>query len=267
MSNVLEKIVTTKQAEVAAAVARRPLATVQREAETAPPVRDFLAALKSHHPMGLIAEVKRASPSAGLIREDFSPVEIARSYAASGAACISVLTDEPYFQGRLEYLEQIRQEVSIPLLRKDFIIDPYQVYEARAAGADCILLIAECLNDAQLTELYSLAGQLGMHALVELYEPENLPRVMRLNPPFLGINNRDLRSFTTRLEHTIDLRAEIPSDVLVVGESGIHTREHVLQLQSAGVHAILVGESLMRADDIESRVREILGLDAAKPGC
>ncbi|MCA9010980.1 MAG: indole-3-glycerol phosphate synthase TrpC [Planctomycetaceae bacterium] len=262
MSNVLERIVATKRAEVARARQRRPLAELERVLASAPPVRDFVAALKTRHPMGLIAEVKRASPSAGLIRADFDPVQIARTYETAGAACISVLTDMEYFQGSLDYLVQIRAAVGIPVLRKDFIIDPYQIVEARVAGADCVLLIAECLDDPTLGELYSLTRQLGMHALIELYEPENLDRVLALNPPLVGVNNRDLKTFTTRLEHTVDLRRRIPEDKLVVGESGIHTREDVLTLQSGGVHAILVGESLMRADDIAAQVRSILGEQA-----
>ena len=258
MSNVLEKIVATKREEVARARQERPLGELERQLPNAPPVRDFLASLQQHHPMGMIAEVKKASPSAGIIRADFDPVSIARSYAASGAACISVLTDEQYFQGRLEYLTAIRSVVDIPVLRKDFLIDPYQVVEARVAGADCVLLIAECLNDMQLSTLYGLTRRLGMHALIELYDPENLPRVLRLDPPFLGINNRNLRTFETRLEHTIDMRRQIPAGKLVIGESGIRTRADVLLLQNAGVHGILVGESLMRSDDIGAQVRKLL---------
>ncbi|WP_437228705.1 indole-3-glycerol phosphate synthase TrpC [Planctomicrobium sp. SH661] len=260
MSTVLDKIIDQKRLDIASAVAKRPLADVQRAAASAPPVRDFLKSLQSHHPMGLIAEVKKASPSAGLIRADFDPVQIARTYADHGAACISVLTDEHFFQGHLRYLEQIRASVEIPVLRKDFIIDPYQVWEARASGADCILLIAECLNGEELESLYRLASELGMHSLIEVYDPENVDRVLRLKPLFLGVNNRDLRTFITDLQHTVRLRQRIPQEVLVIGESGIYTREHVTMLQSSGVHGILVGESLMRSDDIGRSVRELLGL-------
>ncbi|MCA8998524.1 MAG: indole-3-glycerol phosphate synthase TrpC [Planctomycetaceae bacterium] len=258
MADVLAKIMEQKRTEIAAAKARRPIDELNRAVESAPPVRDFVAALKAKHPMGLIAEVKKASPSAGLIRADFDPVEIARAYAANGAACISVLTDEHFFQGHLDYLVAIRQNVDVPILRKDFILDPYQVWEARAAGADCILLIAECLDDGQLAELYGLARELGMQALVEVYEPENVDRVLRLNPPFMGVNNRNLRTFVTDLGHTINLRQRIPDDVLLVGESGIHTPDDVSRLQEAGVHAILVGESLMRKEDIGAAVRDLL---------
>lgn len=257
--NVLAEIVARKRIEVAEARERLPLEELEKSLPAAPPIRDFLASLREHSPMGMIAEVKRASPSAGLIRADFDPVAIARTYEAHGAACISVLTDEPYFQGKLEYLQAIRQIVGIPVLRKDFIIDPYQVVEARVAGADCILLIAECLTDSELTALYQQARGLGMQVLVELYEPDNLQRVLALDPPFLGINNRDLKGMRTRLEHTLELREQIPAEKLVVGESGIRTRDDVLRLQAAGVHAILVGESLMRSADIGQAVRELLG--------
>lgn len=209
--------------------------------------------------MGLIAEVKRASPSAGLIREDMAPVEVASIYEQNGAACISVLTDEHFFRGSLADLERVRSSVSIPVLRKDFILDPYQVWEARAAGADCILLIAECLDDGPLGELYALAGELGMQVLVEVYEPANVERVLRLNPPLIGVNNRNLKTFETDLDQTVRLRKAIPDDVLVVGESGIRRREDVVHLQEHGVHAILVGEWLMRAEDIAARVKHLLG--------
>lgn len=259
MSNVLDRIVAEKWREIERHQSQQPLAAQQQLAATAPPVRNFLQALLAHHPMGVIAEVKRASPSAGLIRSDFDPVEIAKTYAAHGAACISVLTDEPFFQGHLDYLRQVRGSVSIPVLRKDFIVDPYQVWQARAAGADAVLLIAECLEDKTLSDLYALISRLGMTPLVELYEPENLPRVLALNPPLIGINNRNLKNFETRLTHTLDLRKCIPESILVVGESGIHTREHVLLLQGGGAHAILVGESLMRSNDIGTALDRLLG--------
>ncbi len=259
VANVLDKIVDYKRGEIATAKLRRSLAEIQSSITDAPQVRSFTESLKSHHPMGLIAEVKRASPSAGLIREDFDAVEIARIYEQNGAACISVLTDEHFFQGSLEYLKQVRKQAQIPVLRKDFILDAYQVYEARSAGADATLLLAECLNDRELHELYSLTIELGMEALVELYEPANIERVLKLNPPLVGVNNRNLQTFDTDLNHTVSLRKEIPDHILLVGESGIHTRDDVLQLQNAGAHAILVGESLMCSEEIGSRVREILG--------
>ncbi len=259
MANVLDRILDQKRLDIAEAMSRRSLNEVQLQVQQAPGPRDFVGALLARHPMGMIAEVKKASPSAGLIRADFDPVKIAQEYEANGAACISVLTDEHFFQGHLRYLEQIRAVVGIPVLRKDFIIDPYQVWEARASGADCILLIAECLNDDQLATLYALAHELGMQALVEVYDPENVSRVLQLNPPLIGVNNRDLRSFVTDLQHTVRLRKVIPAEVLVIGESGIHTREHVELLQNAGVHGILVGESLMRSEDIGQSVRVLLG--------
>ncbi|MEZ5942293.1 MAG: indole-3-glycerol phosphate synthase TrpC [Planctomycetaceae bacterium] len=259
MSDVLQKIVAKKRTEVDEQKATVPLAELESQLADALPVRGFVESLRQHHPMGLIAEVKRASPSAGLIREDFDPVEIAKTYEANGAACISVLTDEPFFQGKLEYLKAVRAQVSIPVLRKDFIIDKYQVVEARAAGADCILLIAECLDDHMLNSLFAKAHELGMQVLVELYDPENLPRVLALDPEFLGINNRNLRNFETRIEHTMELRKSIPSEKVLVAESGIHTREDVERLVENGVHAMLVGESLMRSEDIGEKVRELLG--------
>lgn len=259
MSNVLDQIVAQKWLEIAQAEAITPVGALMEQAAHAPPVRDFYQSLLTHHPMGLIAEVKRASPSAGLIRADFDPAAIASAYAENGAACISVLTDEKFFQGSLDYLRTVRETVSIPVLRKDFILAPYQVYEARSAGADAILLIAECLDDQQLHSLYELALELGMQALVEVYEPENVSRVLKLQPAFMGVNNRNLRTFETDLQHTVRLRQQIPTDILLIGESGIHTRQDVLLLQEAGVHGILVGESLIRSADIGQRVRELLG--------
>lgn len=261
VSDILDRIVHHKRAEVRAARAALPLEELRRRIAAAPPVRDFEGTLRRAHPMGLIAEVKRASPSAGLIRPDFDPVRIAREYAANGAACLSVLTDREFFQGSLEDLIQVRGAVDIPILRKDFIIDEFQILEARAAGADAVLLIAECLNDAELARLYRLAREEGLHTLIELYEPENLDRVLALTPPptLLGVNNRNLRTFVTDLGRCLELRRRVPEDVLLVGESGIHTRADVERLQQGGVHAILVGESLMRSADVGAKVRELLG--------
>ncbi len=259
VSDILQQICEYKRTEIDAAKRTVPEAELERRLASAPTVRDFVDALTVKHPMGLIAEVKKASPSAGLIRADFDPVVIAMTYAAHGAACVSVLTDEHYFQGSLEYLKQIRTSIDRPVLRKDFILDRYQVIEARAAGADCVLLIAECLDDAELADLYAYATGLGMAALIEIYEPSNLDRVLRLDPPLVGVNNRNLKTMTTDLGHCVALRKEIPDDVLMVGESGIHERADVERLQNAGIHAILVGETLMKSPDIGEKVDDLLG--------
>lgn len=262
MSNVLDEIVADKRTEIAEAKLRRPAAVLESELKSAPPVRDFIVALQSSAErigIGMIAEVKKASPSAGLIRADFDPVAIAKTYAANGAACISCLTDEKFFQGRLEYLTGIKQAVSLPVLRKDFIVDRYQVLEARAAGADAILLIAECLDDCHLRDLYFYASELGMECLIELYEPDNLDRVLKLQPPLVGVNNRNLKTMITDFDQTIRLAPRIAAQSLLVAESGIRTRADVERLQAAGCRAILVGESLMRSADIGTSVRELLG--------
>jgi indole-3-glycerol phosphate synthase len=259
MTTILDKILATKINEIDAAKKSVALETLKQQISELPKPRDFAAAIRTGRGrVRLIAEVKKASPSAGLIRADFDPVQIARSYASAGAACISVLTDEHYFQGHLEYLSQIREIVDLPLLRKDFIVDPYQVYEARAAGADCILLIAECLTPPELITLHELSCSLGMQTLIELYDRDNLPAVLKTGGQIIGINNRDLRTFVTDLEHTIRLRAEIPPDRIVVGESGIRTPADVSRLAQAGVDAMLVGESLMRNDNIENAVNKLL---------
>lgn len=257
---ILDEIVASKRREVAAARLRMPLQEMEDQAASAPPVRDFRAALAGPGPIQLIAEVKKASPSAKVIRADFDPIAIARAYQGHGAACLSVLTDVPYFQGHLSYLARIRASVAIPLLRKDFIIDEYQVVEARLAGADAILLIAEILDDETLARLLARARGLGMAALVEFHEEANLPRVLASGADLVGINNRDLRRFVTDLDLTLRLRPQIPPEVLLVSESGIRTRADVERLEAAGVSAILVGESLMRADDIGLAVEQLLGL-------
>jgi indole-3-glycerol phosphate synthase len=256
--NVLAKILDHKRGEIAAAKLRRPVEQLQSELSAAQPVRDFVAALRAATDIGLIAEVKKASPSAGVIRADFDPVEIARIYQSAGASCLSVLTDEHFFQGSLDYLIQICETVSVPVLRKDFLIDRYQVLEARAAGADCILLIAECLDDCTLRDLYFYASELGMESLIEIYDPENLDRVMKLDPPLVGVNNRDLRNFVVDLDHTLRIVPRTPKTTLLVSESGIKTRADVERLKSHGVGAILVGESLMRADDIGVAVKDLV---------
>lgn len=259
VSTILDDILTHKRSEVEAAKRARPEAELAARIAEAPPVRGFAAAMAAAEGIALIAEVKKASPSAGIIRDDFDPVQIAEVYAAHGAACLSVLTDERFFQGSLEDLQAVRAAVEIPVLRKDFLIDRYQVLEARAAGADGILLIAECLDDDRLRELYSLAGELGMDALVELYEPDNLERVLKLRPKLLGVNNRNLKTFVTDLQHTLALRPRVPDGVLLISESGIRTRDDVARLQSAGVGGILVGETLMRAPDVGDKVDLLLG--------
>jgi len=260
MTNILDQIVATKRREVAAAVARMPLEELEAQAAEAPPVRDFRAALAGPGPIRLLAEVKKASPSAGVLRADFDPIAIARTYQAHGASALSVLTDSGYFQGHLSYLARIRASVAIPLLRKDFLIDEYQVVEARMAGADAILLIAEILDDAQLSALLGRARSLGMSALVEFHDPANLPRVLASGANLIGVNNRDLTRFVTDLDLTLRLRDQIPADVVLVSESGIRTRDDVERLQRAGVSAILVGETLMRAPDIGAAVETLLGL-------
>ncbi|WP_422924232.1 indole-3-glycerol phosphate synthase TrpC [Singulisphaera sp. PoT] len=267
MATILDEIVASKQREVAAARHRMPLEEMEDQAmsASAPPVRDFRAALAGPGPIQLIAEVKKASPSAKVIRADFEPISIARTYQAHGAACLSVLTDAPYFQGHLSYLARIRASVAIPLLRKDFIIDEYQVVEARLAGADAILLIAEILDDATMARLLARARSLGMAALVEFHEEANLPRVLACGADLVGINNRDLRRFVTDLDLTLRLRDKVPPEVLLVSESGIRTRADVERLEAAGVSAILVGETLMRAPDIGLAVERLLGLSPEEP--
>jgi indole-3-glycerol phosphate synthase len=258
LSTVLDKIIAHKKQEIAGAKAALPSPELQTRLADAPPVRDFLTALQNTSPLGLIAEVKKASPSAGIIREDFQPVSIAQAYEAAGANCLSVLTDEHFFQGHLDFLRDIRQQVAIPVMRKEFIIDRYQILEARCAGADCVLLIAECLDDSQLNDLYQYAHELGMQTLIEVYDPENLDRVLSTGTRLVGINNRDLRSFVTSLDHTFSLMGRIPDDVLLVSESGIRTHDDILRLQQAGVGGVLVGESLMRQPDIQMAVRQLM---------
>ena len=259
MSTILDEILAQKHREIAAARDRVAFESLEARIPSAPPVRGFLAALESAERPGLIAEVKKASPSAGLIRADFDPVTIARQYEVAGATCLSVLTDEHFFHGHLDYLRDIRQIVRIPVMRKEFIIDRYQIAEARVAGADCVLLIAECLDDNQLHDLYGYAHSLGMDALIELYDLENVPRVLATGTKLLGINNRDLRTFVTSLEHTFRVKQQIPDNVLLVSESGISTHAHIQRLRSEGIGAVLVGESLLRQPDIGHAVKELMG--------
>jgi indole-3-glycerol phosphate synthase len=252
MSDILDRIVAVKHQEVATARAHHSLAALRADAAAALPVRGFEAALRAKLADGqaaVIAEVKKASPSKGLLRADFEPARIAAQYAAGGAACLSVLTDEQFFQGSSLYLQQARAACGLPVLRKDFMIDEYQVFQARAMGADCILLIAACLDDAQMQGLEACALALGMSVLVEVHDRPELDRALRLQTTLVGINNRNLRTFEVSLQTTLDLRSSLPADRLLVTESGISTREDVLRMRGAGVHSFLVGEAFMRAPD------------------
>jgi indole-3-glycerol phosphate synthase len=259
MTDILERIVTAKRQEIERRRAEVSLAQLEARLGAAPPVRDFRAALEQGPGLGVIAEVKKASPSAGVLRADFDPVAIARIYEANGASAISVLTDEPFFQGQLSYLTAIRQAVAPPVLRKDFILDRYQLVEARVAGADAVLLIAEILGADELPTLLKQAYELGMQALVELYERENLARVLDAGAKLVGVNNRNLRTFVTSLNHTLDLLPNIPADCCLVSESGIRSRADMQRLEAAGVKAVLIGETFMRAPDIGEKLRELTG--------
>lgn len=258
-STILDRIVATKRVEVEAAKLARPEPELRARLKDAPAIRDFFAPLAAGGPIKLIAEVKKASPSKGVIRSDFDPLAIAKTYAAHGASCLSVLTDEQYFQGHLQFLTIIRGQVSLPILRKDFILDSYQLLEARAAGADAVLLIAECLDDCNLRKLHNETIELGMTPLVELYQPENLERVLDAGATLIGINNRDLRTFQVDLQHTLRMQEQIPGECVVVGESGIRNREDALLLERGSVDAILVGEHLMAQADIGMAVDRLLG--------
>lgn len=260
MADVLARIVETKRREVSAAKAAVPEADLLRRCADLPPCRGFERAVRSATGVAVIAEVKKASPSAGVIRPDFDPVAIARTYERHGASCLSVLTDEQYFQGHLSDMTAARAAVGIPVLRKEFVIDPYQLAEARAAGADAVLLIAECLPGDELKEMSAAARTLGLDVLIELHDADQLPRVLATGATLVGVNNRDLRTFNTRLEHTLDLFPHFPPVVAVVSESGIRTHADLERLGSAGVRAVLVGESLMRAADIGSALDALRGV-------
>lgn len=256
MSDILNKIVAVKREEIAAGMKKTPLAAMRADAESRVLTRDFVGAMRARIAAGqaaVIAEVKKASPSKGVLRADFVAADIAQSYADGdgtvSAACLSVLTDGPFFQGSIDYLKQARASCDLPVLRKDFMIDAYQVYEARAIGADCILLIAACLSDTQMAELEAVAHSLDMAVLVEVHDGAELRRALQLKTPLVGINNRNLRSFDTTLDTTLGLLADVPQDRLLVTESGIATRADVQRLRAAGVHAFLVGETFMRADE------------------
>jgi indole-3-glycerol phosphate synthase len=262
MSDILNRILEVKRREVAAARASVSDADMQNRARGTPAVRDFIGAIVSRVALGrpaVIAEVKRASPSKGVLREDFRPAEIAASYEKGGAACLSVLTDREFFQGAPEYLVQARAACALPVLRKDFIVEPYQVYEARAMGADCILLIAAALEPARMAELEGIARSLGMAVLVEVHDAAELEAALALSTPLLGVNNRNLRTFVTDLATTVDLLPRIPRDRIVVTESGILVPPDVARMRAAGVHAFLVGEAFMRAPGPGEALRALFG--------
>jgi indole-3-glycerol phosphate synthase len=262
MSDILQRILTTKQGEVAAAAVAKPLTLMRAEAQAALPPRDFVGAIRAKiaaDQPAVIAEIKKASPSKGVIREDFRPAEIAATYAAHGAACLSVLTDELYFQGSPGYLKQARAACSIPVLRKDFMIEPYQVFEARAMGADCILLIAAALELPQMQELEAIAHDLGMAVLVEVHDGAELDLALQLKTPLVGINNRNLRTFDVTLETTLGLLSRIPEDRIVVTESGIFTSEDVALMRRHHVDTFLVGEAFMRQPDPGVELARVFG--------
>jgi indole-3-glycerol phosphate synthase len=252
MSDILNKIIAVKREEIAAASRRQDLASVRRDAESLKGVRDFTGALRRKITAGqpaVIAEIKKASPSKGVLREHFVPAEISASYERHGAACLSVLTDVQFFQGSAAYLQQARAACALPVLRKDFMVDGYQVYEARAMGADCILLIAACLDDAQMADLEAQAHALGMAVLVEVHDGAELDRALRLKTPLVGINNRNLRTFEVTLDTTLALLPRVPADRVLVTESGILGAADVARMRGANVNAFLVGEAFMRAAD------------------
>jgi indole-3-glycerol phosphate synthase len=260
--NILERIMAVKRAEVAAAKASLPIAILEKRAAEAARARDFVSALRKKMETGeaaVIAEIKRASPSKGVMREQFAPTEIAKSYAAGGAACLSVLTDREFFQGAPEDLAAARAACALPVLRKDFVFDPYQVLEARAMGADAILLIAACLSAAEMKALEDPATGLGMAVLVEVHDAAELEAALTLRTPLIGVNNRDLRTFETRIETTLGLLERMPADRIVITESGIAAPADVARLRASGVNAFLVGEAFMRAPDPGRALRALFG--------
>ena len=262
MADILEQIVAVKREEIAAAQKKRPLDLVRADAESRVLTRDFEGALRAKIAAGrpaVIAEIKKASPSKGVLRADFEPADIAQSYAEHGAACLSVLTDRQFFQGTVDYLKQARASCDLPVLRKDFIVDAYQVYESRVMGADCILLIVACLDDAQMAELERIARLLGMAVLVEVHDRAELERALKLKTPLVGINNRDLRTFEVSLSTTLDMLTDVPADRLLITESGILAPADVQTMRQAGVHAFLVGEAFMRAEDPGAALSSLFG--------
>lgn len=262
MSNILDTIVAVKHQEIAAAKKRISLQAMRADAQSRVLTRDFVGALRQKIAQGqpaVIAEIKKASPSKGVLRADFIPADIAQSYTEHGAACLSVLTDVQFFQGQVDYLKQARASCPLPVLRKDFMVDAYQIYASRAMGADCILLIAACLDDAQLQDLEAIALGLDMAVLVEVHDATELERALKLKTPLLGINNRNLQTFTVSLETTLALISQVPTDRLLITESGILTREDMLKMRTAGVHAFLVGEAFMRASDPGQALADLFG--------
>lgn len=252
MTDILEKITAVKHQEVAAARKRKSLEAVRADAESRVLTRDFVGALRSKIAAGqsaVIAEIKKASPSKGVLRADFEPADIAQSYAEHGAACLSVLTDKDFFQGSSDYLRQARASCTLPVLRKDFMVDAYQIYESRAMGADAVLLIAACLNDGQMAEFEQIARSLDMAVLVEVHDADELQRALKLKTPLIGINNRNLKTFEVSLDTTINMLADVPKDRLLITESGITTPADVVRMREAGVNAFLVGEAFMRANE------------------
>mgnify|MGYP002682700821 CR=1 FL=1 len=262
MTDILEKITAVKHQEVAAAKKRKSLEAVRADAESRVLTRDFVGALRAKIADGqsaVIAEIKKASPSKGVLRADFEPADIAQSYAEHGAACLSVLTDKDFFQGSSDYLRQARASCTLPVLRKDFMVDAYQIYESRAMGADAVLLIAACLNDGQMAEFEQIARSLDMAVLVEVHDADELLRALKLKSPLIGINNRNLKTFEVSLDTTINMLADVPKDRLLITESGITTPADVVRMREAGVNAFLVGEAFMRAPDPGAALAALFG--------
>ncbi|NMM05649.1 indole-3-glycerol phosphate synthase TrpC [Polaromonas sp.] len=262
MSDILNKIIAVKREEIAEAINRKPLPAMRKDAESRVLTRDFVGALRGKIAAGqaaVIAEIKKASPSKGVLRNDFIPADIAQSYAEHGAACLSVLTDRQFFQGSIDYLKQARASCGLPVLRKDFIIDAYQVYESRVMGADCILLIAACLDDAQMKSLEALAFSLDMAVLIEVHDGAELERALKLKTPLIGVNNRNLNTFEVSLDTTLGLAGQLPAERLLISESGIATVDDVQRLRRAGVNAFLVGEAFMRAEEPGEALQQLFG--------